>query len=68
MENENKSNMSPLMRLLLIVVVFIGLVIAVKFVFAVLWTVIKWIIIGGLALIAAVFIVRKLGGGDKDSS
>ena len=56
-----ETSSSPLLRLVVIVIVFVALVFAIKFIWGLVWTVIQWILIGGVALIATMFILSRMG-------
>ena len=63
MPNSDPKNSLP--QLLLMLVVFIGLFFAVKFIWALTMAVMKWVLIGGIALILTGFAVKRIN--HKDS-
>ncbi len=67
MPNEESPSKSSLPQLLLVLAVFVGAFFAVKLIWGLAMTVMKWALMGGIALILTWFVVRKLGS-DSSSS
>lgn len=64
-QQTESSSGSSLLNLVLLVVVFVAAVIAIKFIFGVAMTILKWAIIGAVALGVTWFVMKKMGGSKK---
>jgi len=63
MSDDNSSKSSSPLKMVLMVAIFVGLVLALNWVMGVAFAILKWVAIGGIALLAMWFMFRK-----KDSS
>ncbi len=61
-----ESNASSPLRWVLLVIAFIAAFVVLKFVFKVVLNIMIWVAVGGLALLVAGFVVKRMtGGGDE---
>ena len=66
-EEEGQSGGGSMMKMVLFVVVLIGVFIALKFIVGFVWTIVKWMALGTLALGITYFVIFRKKGSTSGS-